>query len=228
MLAYIGDRTDGPIAHDLLWQLTASIAFTNLTSSSLDRPIGSYVWLKDGQLLAVAEDGFENSLYKLSMNGKDKTAVPLKNLRNEFAQLSSGIAYVCGNAAEPDELCFSNASGNAVKVSHFNKDLQALPLVMPEFYRYKSFDGTQIEAALLKPTTAKPGKLPLIVLVHGGPTGRWPDAYEAWGQLLVPRGYAVFYPNVRGSTGYGYHFIEVNRRDWGGGDFKDVMAGVMT
>ena len=75
---------------------------------------------------------------------------------------------------------------------------------------------------------ARPGSAPrpLIVLVHGGPTGRWSDNFEAWGQLLAQRGYAVLYPNVRGSTGYGQSFVEANRADWGGGDFKDVMAGV--
>ena len=46
------------------------------------------------------------------------------------------------------------------------------------------------------------------------------------GQLLVQRGYAVFCPNIRGSVGYGLDFVTANRRDWGGGDFKDVMAGV--
>ena len=64
------------------------------------------------------------------------------------------------------------------------------------------------------------------MLVHGGPTGAWRDTFEAWGQLLATAGYAVLYPNVRGSTGYGYDFMVVNRADWGGGDFKDVMAGV--
>jgi dipeptidyl aminopeptidase/acylaminoacyl peptidase len=65
-----------------------------------------------------------------------------------------------------------------------------------------------------------------VVLVHGGPTGRWADAFEPWGQLLASRGYAVLYPNIRGSTGYGQAFVEANRGDWGGADFKDVMAGV--
>jgi dipeptidyl aminopeptidase/acylaminoacyl peptidase len=44
--------------------------------------------------------------------------------------------------------------------------------------------------------------------------------------LLAAHGFAIFYPNIRGSTGYGQHFIELNRADWGGGDFRDVMAGV--
>jgi dipeptidyl aminopeptidase/acylaminoacyl peptidase len=62
--------------------------------------------------------------------------------------------------------------------------------------------------------------------VHGGPTGNWEDSMDAWGQLLVARGYAVMYPNIRGSIGYGQKFVEMNRADWGGGDFKDVMEGV--
>jgi len=69
-------------------------------------------------------------------------------------------------------------------------------------------------------------QVPMVVIVHGGPTGRWADSFNAWGQLLAARGYAVLCPNVRGSTGYGHRFVEMNRADWGGGDFKDVMAGV--
>jgi dipeptidyl aminopeptidase/acylaminoacyl peptidase len=76
------------------------------------------------------------------------------------------------------------------------------------------------------PNPQPPIPNPLVVLVHGGPTGRWADTFEPWGQLLAARGYAVLYPNVRGSTGYGHRFVEMNRADWGGGDFKDVMAGV--
>ena len=68
--------------------------------------------------------------------------------------------------------------------------------------------------------------MPLIALIHGGPTGAWESSIEAWGQLLAAHGYAVFYPNIRGSVGYGQKFIESNRADWGGADFEDVMQGV--
>ena len=89
----------------------------------------------------------------------------------------------------------------------------------------KSFDGHQIEAAILKPTsTPTNAKPPGILIIHGGPTGNWTDEFDSWGQLLVAAGYVVIYPNVRGSTGYGYDFMISNRADWGGGDFKDVMA----
>src|SRR6185369_935320 len=83
------------------------------------------------------------------------------------------------------------------------------------------FTASNSQSATRNPQSA----MPTVVLVHGGPTGRWVDGFESWGQLLVARGYAVLYPNVRGSTGYGQKFVEMNRGDWGGGDFKDVMAG---
>ena len=65
-----------------------------------------------------------------------------------------------------------------------------------------------------------------VLYVHGGPTGqhfRWWDPIP---QLLANRGLVVLAPNVRGSTGYGREWQELNRRDWGGGDLADVMAGV--
>jgi dipeptidyl aminopeptidase/acylaminoacyl peptidase len=97
--------------------------------------------------------------------------------------------------------------------------------ISAQLVKYKSADGTEIEAALLQPSAPSPKPYPAVILVHGGPTGRWADNFEPWGQLLAARGYAVLYPNVRGSTGYGQHFVEMNRGDWGGGDFQDVMAG---
>jgi dipeptidyl aminopeptidase/acylaminoacyl peptidase len=92
---------------------------------------------------------------------------------------------------------------------------------------YPSFDKKPIEAALYRPEGAstRAAKPPAVILVHGGPTGAWTDRFDAWAQLLVGRGFVVLSPNVRGSTGYGYDFMVVNRYDWGGGDFKDVMAG---
>ncbi len=65
-----------------------------------------------------------------------------------------------------------------------------------------------------------------MVLIHGGPTAAWRNQFDGLTQLLVAHGFYVMQPNIRGSTGYGQKFIEMNRADWGGADFKDVMAGV--
>jgi dipeptidyl aminopeptidase/acylaminoacyl peptidase len=112
-------------------------------------------------------------------------------------------------------------------VTKFNAVWDSISTVPLELIRYNSFDGKQIEAGLLLPAEyEKDRRIPMVALVHGGPTGRWADTFNSWGQLLTARGYAVLYPNIRGSTGYGHEFLTLNKADWGGGDFKDVMAGV--
>ncbi|MCP5046032.1 MAG: S9 family peptidase, partial [bacterium] len=115
----------------------------------------------------------------------------------------------------------------ARQVTHFHQKWDATAFIQPQELRYKSFDGTEIEAFLFKPGNSKPGTpLPLVVLVHGGPDGRFTHRFLTWSQFMASRGLAVLCPNIRGSTGYGYNFMSKNRYDWGGGDFKDVMAGV--
>jgi dipeptidyl aminopeptidase/acylaminoacyl peptidase len=137
------------------------------------------------------------------------------------------VVFAGGSATSPEELWVQEGTAAAERASNLNASWEARKLLAPEIVHYKSFDGLTIEAALLKPANYRAGtKLPTVVLVHGGPTGAWSDSIETWGQLLAARGFAVFYPNIRGSTGYGHKFIEMNRGDWGGADFKDVMAGV--
>jgi dipeptidyl aminopeptidase/acylaminoacyl peptidase len=110
-----------------------------------------------------------------------------------------------------------------------------------ELFRFKSFDGTDIEAALMKPWQGTPAadadaahgrssaKTPLVVFAHGGPASSFTSDYfwfNAWAQLLVSHGYQVLLVNPRGSTGYGEAFVKANHADLGGGDFKDIMAAV--
>ena len=227
-ILYIGSRTDGPVAHDLFSMPVDGGAARNFTAASLDRPVESYIWRDDSSLLAVIQDGFHTKFDSISMSGSvTPTADVSVNPRAFDLARNGALAFVGGAATEPEELWLQSGQGSAVRVSKFNESWGEFALVKPEFFRYKSFDGLEIEAALLKPANAASGvRLPMIVLVHGGPTGAWSDSIETWGQLLVAQGFAVFYPNIRGSTGYGERFVEMNRGDWGGTDFRDVMAGV--
>jgi dipeptidyl aminopeptidase/acylaminoacyl peptidase len=238
-LAYAGARVDGPQPHDLYVVAVAGGAPKNLTADGLDRSTSSYAWRPDDSIIADVEDGFRSKLCRISLDG-NAAALPELDINPrafDFSPASdSVVALSGGTATRPNEIWLTDtriliAKGptgfGLTSVSDFNKDWNSIQLVKPEFFRYKSFDGTEIEGALLLPASYDGhSKLPLITLVHGGPTGRWADSVENWGQLLVGHGYAIFYPNVRGSTGYGEKFVEANRADWGGADFKDVMAGV--
>ncbi len=229
-LAYVGSRVDGPQPHDLYLLPIVGGAPTNLTAESLDRPISGYVWQPDNSIVGIFEDGFHSKLYEIRLDGKGDPfpALPVNPSSFDVSPNEDGmLVFAGGTASQPNEIWLASGSSPAVRVSDFNKEWQSVQLIKPEFFHYKSFDGTEIEGALLLPANYDGhSKLPLITLVHGGPTGKWSDSVENWGQLLVGHGYAIFYPNIRGSVGYGEKFVETNRADWGGADFKDVMAGV--
>ena len=241
-ISFVGSREDGPEPHDLLLLPVASHAARNLTGLSLDRPVEDYHWAKDGSVVVEAANGFGNLLVTYSADGARHDLTPTPGPGGSMALAGDGeIAFVSQGAARPQEVWLWDQKEAPRQITHLNDAWKQYALSEPELYKYKSFDGMEIEAALLRPRGSPSAnteigvhgrgaegkaKLPLIVLIHGGPTGRWGESIEAWGQLLVTHGYAVLYPNIRGSVGYGQKFVESNRGDWGGGDFKDVMAGV--
>ncbi|MGO8055533.1 alpha/beta hydrolase family protein, partial [Rhizobium leguminosarum] len=120
-----------------------------------------------------------------------------------------------------------------VKLTSINADVATKPLPKTEVIKRKSADGKEIEGLLTYPINYQPGqKVPLILNVHGGPAGVFTQTCVAANGGTYPiaamaeMGYAVLRPNPRGSSGYGTTFRTANRRDWGGEDYKDLMAGV--
>jgi dipeptidyl aminopeptidase/acylaminoacyl peptidase len=87
-------------------------------------------------------------------------------------------------------------------------------------------EGLDIEGMLYLPSQAATSKVPLIVEVHGGPTGAFVDSFSPMTAHLLAQGWAVFMANPRGSTGYGAAFAAANKNDLGGRDLRDIMAGV--
>ena len=100
-------------------------------------------------------------------------------------------------------------------------------LVEPQEFTCKSFDGTEIQGWLMKPIGWREDrKYPLILSIHGGPHGMYGYAFNPTFQVYAARGYAVLYLNPRGSSGYGQKFSDGTINEWGGGDYRDLMAGV--
>jgi dipeptidyl aminopeptidase/acylaminoacyl peptidase len=91
-----------------------------------------------------------------------------------------------------------------------------------------------VQGWLVGPRTVDASKkYPMIVQVHGGPAAAITPRYVAAGEggnglmrELVGKGYFVFFPNPRGSYGQGLAFSSANKRDFGGGDWRDILAGV--
>jgi dipeptidyl aminopeptidase/acylaminoacyl peptidase len=118
-----------------------------------------------------------------------------------------------------------------VRRTRLGAELEEAYLGEMEVVRWESDAGVEIQGLLVKPHGYRDGqRYPLVVQVHGGPTSLWADKFCAswrdWAQVLAGRGYAVLLPNPRGSTGRGPDFSNAIFDDVGGGELRDVLAGV--
>ena len=143
------------------------------------------------------------------------------------------VAYVGSSPTAYPEACLAATRGGAVtRLSRLAEQLQGFTLGTSEVVSWKSRDGTPIEGVLRKPAGYAPGqKRPLLVLVHGGPTGTSRPTLVG-GTYVYPvepflaKGALILDPNYRGSAGYGEAFRSRNVRNLGVGDAWDVLAGV--
>jgi dipeptidyl aminopeptidase/acylaminoacyl peptidase len=136
------------------------------------------------------------------------------------------------SASEPVE-AYSMALGSMkpVQVSAANTNLPKLPLGETQVIRWKN-GNEDVEGLLtLPPGYEKGKKIPLILNIHGGPSGDFVESFIGAAGLypiasFAAHGWAVLRVNPRGSTGYGIKFRAANVNDWGDGDYKDLMTGV--
>jgi dipeptidyl aminopeptidase/acylaminoacyl peptidase len=101
-------------------------------------------------------------------------------------------------------------------------------LARPEAISWPSYGGDAAHGLFYAPVSERfesPGKPPLIVLVHGGPTGQTVASYHPQTQFFTTRGYAVLEVNYRGSTGYGREYMLRLRESWGIYDVEDSISG---
>jgi dipeptidyl aminopeptidase/acylaminoacyl peptidase len=149
-----------------------------------------------------------------------------------FSADGGRVAVVLDSPKTPPDVHVADAAFTTfTKVSDANPQAADFALGETEVVTWKSRDGLEVEGILLKPVGYDPARrYPLLVVAHGGPAGAYVNNYRVGGleggQLWAGRGWAVFYPNPRGSTNYGEKFLRANVADWGGGDFKDIDSGV--
>src|SRR5438093_281967 len=142
--AFVASPEDGPEAQDL-WVLPLdSRKPRNLTGPMKDRPVIAFQWMNDSDFAVLFHNGFHTEL--VATGGAQRWLVSDDSLDvSAFAVSPQGkVVYVAESAIAPQELW---ADGKVV--SHFNDGLKAAALERPELFRYQSFDGTPVEAALL-------------------------------------------------------------------------------
>jgi dipeptidyl aminopeptidase/acylaminoacyl peptidase len=147
----------------------------------------------------------------------------------DINQKAGVMTYTSNTFQRLDDLYAAALDGSGERqLTHLNAALWAgLEPASVERMPYKSTDGWNIDGFLVKPVGWQPGKkYPMVLSIHGGPAGQYGvDWYHEF-QVYAAKGWAVFFCNPRGSTGYGQEFERGIVNNWGGMDYQDIMAGV--
>lgn len=191
-----------------------------------------------GNLLVTERRNTVSALYRMSLDGSEpELLTPENGIYNGFAVNGDGtrVAYTFQDSNTPAEVFYADLSGfNQVKVSSIFVDYQFPEFGETELLTWTSSDGMEIEGLLTYPVGYEAGdRVPLILMVHGGPSGVYSQTFTGQGNIyaiqhFAEQGYALLRPNPRGSTGYGKEFRYANFQDWGYGDYEDLMSGVDT
>ena len=212
----------------------ASRKFTDHALASFDVSPGQLRWSADGKhLWFTASDRVWQSLYDYSIETRIYTQTTRDVVVGSVSPSRDGsrMAFVFDTPRWPTEVYVQDANQPTPKrITNTNSWLADVAVGESEVVTWKSKDGSTVEGVLLKPVGYTPGKkVPLLVSAHGGPTGAHTNGFKGGtspGQSWASNGWAVLYPNPRGSTGYGEKWMRGNIPDWGGGDYRDIMTGV--
>ncbi len=135
-----------------------------------------------------------------------------------------GILYEHSTSVQPPRLIYQKGARRTVLVNCASVPVPRDELAEGKVVRYKSFDGLTIPAFLYVPKKARYRKA-VLVEPHGGPEWLRLNEWDSNLQFLVAEGFAMLFPNFRGSTGYGRKYRRSSDRDLGGADMKDILAG---
>ena len=193
-------------------------------------------WAPDG-IYFVSQQRTSSHLFRLNPQTAQFTRITAPDAFNlndvSFTKDFRNFAFAAEDSTHMSELFLSPSDIFAPrKLTDMTAQVAGWTLGAAEVISWKSQDGATIEGVLRKPADYDPGKkYPLLVVIHGGPTGvstptlSAGDSYypiQAW----LARGVLVLQPNYRGSAGYGAAFRALNVRNLGVGDMWDVMSGV--
>ena len=167
------------------------------------------------------------SLYDLKTNKETRQlALPVELVAGvAFSPNDQTVVFTGSGSREPANIWEYAVSRNQFKKitdsPHAGVDLAAI--VAPELVAFPSFDGVALSGWLYKPTGGK-GPFPTVISYHGGPEGQSIPSLNPTAQALVQQGVAFFLPNVRGSTGFGKAFVNLDNGALRVNGVKDIKA----
>jgi dipeptidyl aminopeptidase/acylaminoacyl peptidase len=196
------------------------------------------VWLSESSLLFVAAMGVHSEIHRLVLgeaSERIETTVNGHPVIQQFSVSDDGLSWaIVGHTAKHPSEVFTTVLADADGRMEWRRETDSNPwlagvdLAVQEVIRHTARDGLELEGILIRPLIeTTDSRYPLILAVHGGPESHvshgWVTSYSMPGQVAAARGYFVFYPNYRGSTGRGVAFSKLGQGDAAGAEFDDLV-----
>lgn len=197
--------------------------------------VRAIAWKDAETLLFMGDEGVGSTFGEVRRDGTGRRMVLPDGgpILTAFDRATDGtVAFVADTPQHPSEVYFLAPGASAPKrLTESNPWLRTMRLAKQEVVTFKARDGLELQGILIRPLDEQPGqRYPLILTVHGGPEARdpngWRTSYANAGQVGAAQGFAVFYPNYRGSTGRGVEFSKLGQGDPAGKEFDDLVDAV--
>lgn len=235
-----------------IWTVSVKGGKTLSLQETPNRDAHLIAWSPDAKSIYVSEAiGTSSHLLSLEVKGKLISIVSMGNIgfseestrtlpnsigtRRSFS-ISSKVdaaAFIFEDTETLPQVFYSNTFPfNQKQISQLNENVELPDMAKTELISWKSPDGLEIEGLLTYPMNYKEGEIyPIILNVHGGPGGVYQQSFTGKPsiyllQYFAEKDFIILRPNPRGSTGYGKEFRYANVRDWGYGDYEDLLSGV--
>ena len=219
--------------NDNIFVLPAAGGAHRLLYEDMPHEVTSARWAPDGSIYFTANTGVRTELFHGTLDDDAPRALTAGDHSLSgwnFSAATGKHVFGISNRENNGDLHLLDADGgDPVKVTRvFDYLAETFELPVQEAIRWEGADGMEVEGLLYYPLDYQEGqRYPLVVQTHGGPAasdkfgfGRW----SSYVQVLTARGWAVFKPNYRGSTGYGDEVL----RDMVGHYFRQAHLDVMT
>ena len=242
-LAFVSSTwSDRGCAAGDVWSMMPGKGEARNLTENMAAGLGGLNWSADSSALyAIGHERGGSALYRINIADSateqlwwQQAAVTEANsptfTRSGDRSGDGTIALIREDADHPRDVWINRDGVEWNQLTDLHPQAAPLEIGKTEVFHWKGADGWDMQGLLIRPVGGDPEQpAPLVMNVHGGPTGVSGSRYNAafgWNQLLATAGCAVFMPNFRGSVGWGRTFSQSNLGDMGGKDFEDMMLGI--
>jgi dipeptidyl aminopeptidase/acylaminoacyl peptidase len=230
----VNDSTSNFYTNSKLFALSLESGVVRQLAKNLDEDLGGFTWETSG-IYSSVWNKTKRHLYKVDPQSGNHALLisnPEQVYGFSFSKNGDRIAFVGRNGDQLNEVFVADINNlQPKKITDFTAQTADWKVAQSEVISWKSKDGATIEGVLHKPANYDPAKkYPLLVMIHGGPTGiDTPTPVPGYVYPVLQwldKGCLVLRPNYRGSAGYGEAFRSLNVKNLGVGDMWDVMSGI--